>query len=46
MPPGTTLRNIRVKDELWNDALALAERDGTTVSEVVRQLLQEWVDSK
>jgi len=44
MPPGTTLRNVRVPDELWDAALARAEDEQTNVSEVVRQLLQEWVD--
>lgn len=44
MPPGTTLRNLRVSDELWDAALAKAERDGTTVSEILRTLLQQWVD--
>lgn len=45
MPPGTTLRNVRIPDELWDAALARAEKDGTNVSEVVRELLQEWVNS-
>jgi len=44
MPAGTTLRNVRVPDELWDAALARAEDEQTNVSEVVRQLLQEWVD--
>jgi hypothetical protein len=45
MPPGTTLRNIRIPDELWDAALARANNESTTVSEVVRSLLQQWVDS-
>ena len=44
MPPGTTLRNVRVPDNLWDAALARAESEGTNVSEVVRELLQQWVD--
>ena len=44
MPPGTTLRNVRVPDELWDAALARAENEHTNVSEVVRKLLQQWVD--
>jgi Arc/MetJ-type ribon-helix-helix transcriptional regulator len=44
MPPGTTLRNVRVPDELWDAALARAENEYTNVSEVVRELLQQWVD--
>lgn len=45
MPPGTTLRNVRVSDDLWDAALRRAEQDNTTVSEVIRELLQQWVDS-
>ena len=44
MPPGTTLRNFRISDELWDAALARAEDKHTNVSEVVRELLQQWVD--
>ena len=45
MPPGTTLRNVRIPDELWDAALARARGEETTVSEVVRELLQEWLDT-
>ena len=44
MPPGTTLRNVRVPDGLWDAALARADDEQTNVSEVVRELLQQWVD--
>ena len=44
MPPGTTLSNVLIPDELWDAALARAEDKQTNVSEVVRELLQEWVD--
>ena len=43
MSKGTTIRNVRVSDELWNAALALAEKKQTSVSEVLRDLLQAWV---
>jgi predicted HicB family RNase H-like nuclease len=43
MSKGTTIRNVRVSDELWKAALALAEKEQTSVSEVVRDLLQAWV---
>lgn len=43
MPPGTTLRNIRVDDELWRAAQAKAEAEHRSVSEVVRELLARWV---
>lgn len=42
MPPGTTLRNIRVADDLWAAAQERAERDGTTVSDAVRGFLADW----
>lgn len=45
MPPGTTLRNVRISDDLWDAALARAEKENTSVSEVIRDLLQQWVDS-
>lgn len=43
MPPGTTLRNVRVPDELWDAALARAEDEHTNVSEAVRALLTAWI---
>jgi hypothetical protein len=42
---GTTPRAIRIPDALWAAALALAQEQDTTVSEVVRERLQEWVDN-
>lgn len=42
-PRGTTLRNIRVDDELWQAVQAKAEAEGRSVSEVVRELLARWV---
>jgi hypothetical protein len=43
MSKGTTKRNIRVSDEIWNAALVRAEKHDTTVSEVVRSLLVAWL---
>lgn len=45
MPPGTTLRNVRIPDELWDAAGAKADAENTDRSEIIRQLLQQWVDS-
>jgi hypothetical protein len=42
-PPGTTLRNVRIADDLWTAAQARAREDGATVSEVVRELLRLWL---
>jgi hypothetical protein len=43
MSKGTTLRNVRIPDELWDAALAKAEAEGTNVSEVLRKYLERWV---
>ena len=43
MSKGTTIRAIRVDGDLWNAALARAEKRDTTVSEVVRELLTVWL---
>lgn len=41
MPRGnpTPVRTVRVPDDLWAKIVALAEREGLTVSEVVVQAL-------
>lgn len=41
--PGNPARAVRVEDELWEAALAKAEREGTTVSEVIRKALRRYV---
>lgn len=43
MSRGTTLRNVRVADEVWLPAKEQAERNGETVSDVVRRALVEYV---
>lgn len=43
MPRGTTLRNIRIGDELWLAAQVKAAEEGRDVSSVVRELLGAWV---
>ena len=43
MSKGTTIRNVRVSDDLWGAALTRAEKEQTSVSEVLRDLLQAWV---
>lgn len=46
MPPGTTLRNVRIDDDLWDAALAKADAEGTTVSEWIREALTNWTQPK
>ncbi len=38
------LRNVRIEDQLWQAAQARAEAEGKYLSEVIRELLQGWVD--
>ena len=43
MSRGTTLRNVRIADEVWTSARERAEENGETVSDVVRRALVEYV---
>jgi predicted DNA-binding protein len=46
MSKGTTLRNVRVSDELWDRAKGKAEQEGRNLSEVIREALQAYVDGE
>jgi hypothetical protein len=39
----TPLHAIRIDAELWDAALAKAEAEGRTLSEVIREYLERWV---
>lgn len=41
--PKTPQRSVRVADELWLAAKAKAELEGQTVSDVVRQALEDYL---
>ncbi len=41
---GTTKRNIRIDDDLWQSVQTRAYELDTSVAEVVRDLLREWLD--
>lgn len=43
MSAGTTLRAIRIPDDLWAALRARALEDGVTVSEVMRELARLWL---
>lgn len=43
MPRGTTLRNFRADDSLWQRAKAVAERRGESLSDVLRRALEQYV---
>lgn len=40
---GTPLRSIRIPDELWDLAVAVASDRGTSVSAVIRRALESYV---
>lgn len=40
--PKTTLRNVRIDDELWQAAQAVAAQRGETVSEAIRAFLKRY----
>lgn len=43
-PPMVT-RTVRVAQPLWDDAAAVAEREGLSLSEVIRHYLTHYVDT-
>jgi hypothetical protein len=43
MPPGTRLRNIRIADDLWNRALAVARSRNENLTSVIRAALARYV---
>lgn len=43
MSKGTTIRGIRVSDELWDAAKAKADQEGRNLSEIIREALQAYV---
>ncbi|MCI0142162.1 hypothetical protein KNN17_11285 [Arthrobacter bambusae] len=43
MSAGTPRHTIRISDELWNEAHRKALREGTSVSELIRTRLHEYV---
>lgn len=40
---GGKARSVRVPDDLWEEAQAIAEARGEPLSEVIRQALEEYV---
>lgn len=40
---GTTVRKVRLDDEVWDPAKVKADAEGTDRSTVVRVLLEEWL---
>lgn len=46
MPPGTTLRNVRIEADLWEAAKNKAASEGITVSDHIREELTNWTTEK
>ncbi|WP_158516420.1 ribbon-helix-helix domain-containing protein [Kitasatospora sp. MBT66] len=42
--PAAPLKNVRVPDDLWNSAKAVAKSEGRSLSEVIRQMLAMYVE--
>jgi hypothetical protein len=42
----TPLRSVRVPEDLWQAATIVANRNGETISDVVREALREYVGSE
>jgi len=39
--PKTPTRSVRIADDLWLPIKALAQEEGVTVSDIVRELIEE-----
>lgn len=43
---GTTSRNVRLSDALWRRVKARAESEGRTVSDVIREHLEDYAPAE
>lgn len=41
----STLRNVRVEDELWDRAMSRAAEEGTTISALMRSWLEDYANA-
>lgn len=44
MSKGTTHRSVRVEDELWETARALAAQNDETMSDIIRDALRRYIE--
>lgn len=44
--PDNRHRMVRVTDDLWNAAKSAAREDGTTISEIIRQALRDYLANR
>jgi len=42
---GTPHRGVRIPDELWTEFLVATKTAGLNASEVIRQLVREWLET-
>lgn len=46
MSKGTTLRSVRISDEVWLPAKAKAEAEGVSLSDVIRDALTSFTEDQ
>lgn len=46
MSKGTPHHAIRIEDDLWAEAKAVAALNGETLSDVIRRALRDYVEAK
>lgn len=46
MAKNTPVRTVRIADDLWKAALAKASWQGTTISEIIRKCLRDYVEGE
>lgn len=46
MQRGTPKRNIRIPDDLWNEAMAVARGNDTNVSQVINEFLRDYIETQ
>ena len=44
MSKGTKVRTVRIDDALWGAAKTKADAEGTSLSELIREYLQDWLN--
>lgn len=44
--PNMVMRSLRVPEKLWAEARAKADAEDKNISDVVRELLAEWVEGE
>lgn len=45
-PRGTTLRNVRIDDERWQEFLEACAEEGTNASAQIRAMIDVWLEGR